>query len=277
MTPKELAKTRDAEISEMFMAHGKRLEKIASDTLPHERAVQLLLEAGAQTPRILACSNLTLWRCVQISLELALPIGGASGQLWVLPFNNSKLGYVEAVPVIGYRGYVTLLGRSGITIKTRLHYDGEAWEWLEGTEQKLIHRPDDAVRDRVIRELADRATEQNIELEMNKLCRHAYSIARTPSGLTTFEVMSRAEIDTAEAMSPGKNAADSPWRNPLFWPRMVRKTVLTRHCKEQPIGDSKQVMMATEIDKHLEAGGSVSSLGDALFDDTPEGIQDDGE
>ena len=257
-----------------FKEREGRLSRVAQDSLPPERAVQLLIEAGATNPRILQCRRLTLWRCVQVSLELGLPIG-AAGQLWVLPFKNSKLSResgsetIDAVPVIGYRGWVTLLARSsGLTIKTRLHYEGEPWNWVEGSEQTLHHQPDDSIRLAVIEQLGDAASPAAIEQMMNELVRHAYSIATTPTGLTTFEVLSRGEIDTAQAMSPGKNAADSPWRDPLSWPRMVRKTVLSRHAKELPIGGNAQAERAVVIDDHLSAGGTINDL--PGFDD-PEG------
>ena len=239
-----------------------------------------MIEAGAQNPRILQSRKLTLWRCVQVSVELGLPISGGAGQMFVLPFKNSRMSrqqgsdVIDAVPVIGYRGYVTLLGRSGLTIKTRLHYDGEAWEWLEGSEQRLTHRPDDSIRDTIIRELADKAAPNDIELRMNQLVLHAYSVATTPSGLTTFEVMSRPELETAETMSPGRTAADSPWRDPLSWPRMVRKTVLSRHAKELPLGDNQQAVRAVEIDSHFDSGGTVDQLGGLLGFEDPEGDTD---
>ena len=257
-----------------FHEREGRLARVAQDHLPPARAVQLLVEAGAVNPRVLQCRRLTLWRCVQVSLELGLPIG-AAGQLWVLPFKNSKLTrqagteQIDAVPVIGYKGWVTLLGRSGLTIKTRLHYEGESWEWREGSEQVLRHTPDDDLRPRVIETLGDGATPAAIEQVMNGLVRHVYSIATTPSGLTTFEVMSRGEIDTSESMSPGKNAPDSPWRDPLAWPRMVRKTVLSRHAKELPIGGNPQAERAVAIESHLERGGTINDL--PGFDDPEDG------
>jgi len=262
------------ELQQWFHEREGRLARVAQDSLPPARAVQLLVEAGAVNPRVLECRRLTLWRCVQVSLELGLPIG-AAGQLWILPFKNSKLSrqsgteQVDAVPVIGYKGWVSLLGRSGLTIKTRLHYEGEPWEWVEGSEQTLRHRPDDNVRLSVIQELGDQATPAAVEQIMNGLVRHAYSVATTPNGLTTFEVMSRAELDTAEAMSPGKNAADSPWRDPLAWPRMVRKTVLTRHAKELPIAGNKAAERAVAIEGHIEAGGTINDL--PGFDDPEDG------
>ena len=261
------------DLQKWFHEREGRLARVAQDSLPPARAVQLLIEAGAVNPRVLECRRLTLWRCVQVSLELGLPIG-AAGQLWILPFKNSKLTrqsgteQVDAVPVIGYKGWVSLLGRSGIAIKTRLEYEGEAWEWREGSEQILRHTPDDDLRPNVIKELGDAATPAAVEDVMNSLVRHAYSIATTPSGLTTFEVMSRAELETAQSMSPGKNAPDSPWRDPLSWPRMVRKTVLTRHAKELPIAGNKAAERAVAIEGHIEAGGTINDL--PGFDD-PEG------
>jgi phage RecT family recombinase len=263
------------DLQKWFHEREGRLARVAQDSLPPARAVQLLIEAGAVNPRVLECRRLTLWRCVQVSLELGLPIG-AAGQLWILPFKNSKLSrssgsaVVDAVPVIGYKGWVSLLGRSGIAIKTRLEYEGEAWEWREGSEQILRHTPDDDLRPNVIKELGDGATPAAVEDVMNSLVRHAYSIATTPSGLTTFEVMSRAELETAQSMSPGKNAPDSPWRDPLAWPRMVRKTVLTRHAKELPIAGNKAAERAVAIEGHIEAGGTINDL--PGFDD-PEGTE----
>ena len=269
---------RANDLQEWFDQREGRLARVASDSLPPQRAVQLLVELGAQNPRVLQARRLTLWRCVQISLELGLPIGGGSGQLWVLPFKNSKASrqqgsdVVDAVPVIGYRGYVTLLGRGGLTIKTRCQYDGERFVWREGSEQTLQHTPDGGLRQTVISEMGENATPAAVEDVMNGLCRHVYSIATAPSGLSTFEVMTRPELDAAHTMSPGRNAPDSPWRDPLALARMWRKTVLTRHAKELPLGDNPQAVRAVEIDSHLDAGGDISNL--PGLDDPEEEIGD---
>jgi phage RecT family recombinase len=271
----ELAQ-RAEELETFFKDREARLARVASDTLSPERAVQLLIEVGGQNPRVLHARRLTLWRCIQISLELGLPIGGGAGQMFVLPFKNTKLSnqlgseQIDAVPVIGYRGLVTLLGRSGITIKTRLAYSGEEFDWREGGEQILTHRPNPSVREEIATALGDSATPAAIEAEMNELVLYAYSVATTPSGLSTFEVMDRMEIKTAESMSPGRNSSDSPWRDPLSWSRMVRKTILSRHAKELPLGDNKAAVRAVEIESHFAAGKTVNDLGALGFEDPDE-------
>ena len=66
------------ELQKWFHEREGRLARVAQDSLPPARAVQLLIEAGAVNPRVLECRRLTLWRCVQVSLELGLPIGRRS-------------------------------------------------------------------------------------------------------------------------------------------------------------------------------------------------------
>jgi recombinational DNA repair protein RecT len=272
----QLAQRAD-ELYTWFDSREDRLARVAADTFPPERAIQMLLELATQNPLVLECSKLTLWRCVQVSLELALPISGANGQLWVLPFQNTKLSrqkgvkVMEATPVIGYMGYVTLLGRQDIMVKTVLHYEGDTWDYHEGYNnpkaQSVIHKPDTEMRARIIAELGDQATPSRVEDAMNARMKHAYSIAHTPTGQSTFKLMDRAQLQSARQQSPGIHNNSSPWNDPLTLPAMWSKTVLRRHATQLKLGDNVAAQRAADIDAHFDRGGIVDNIPGLMGDD----------
>jgi hypothetical protein len=51
---------------------------------------------------------------------------------------------------------------------------------------------------------------------------------------------------------------------------MVRKTILSRHAKELPLGDNKAAVRAVEIESHFAAGKTVNDLGALGFEDPDE-------
>jgi phage RecT family recombinase len=281
----ELAQKTD-ELQDWFTQHEERLARVAGNTLSPERAVQMLIELGATNPRVLKCRKITLWRCVQVALETELPIGGANGQLWILPFKNSKLSaqsgreQIDAVPVIGYKGYVTMMGRGDnpAVVSPHLVYEGEPFEYDAGGghegSQQIRHRPDIFMRRGIIKRLGDGATVAAVANEMNQRLVAAYSTATFANGLGSTYLMDRVQLDEAHQNSPGKNAADSPWRDPKAIEWMWKKTVVTKHCKYLPLGDNRTAVRAAQIDDHLENTASDSAMdqmGMLGFDD-PEDV-----
>jgi|TARA_R110002020_G_scaffold273457_5_gene488644 recombinational DNA repair protein RecT len=275
--------SRRDELAEEFMGHEGRLEAIAYDNLrmPPAKAIEMLVSLAARDPKVLKCTKLSLWRCLQVSMELGLSIDGAAGQMWVLPFRDreksarSRNGDVyEGTPCVGYRGWVTLLQRSGIRMATRLQHDGDTWNPRYGTTNELIHAPQLNLAERVRATLPDGATNADLQLAMNALVEHAYSVATYEDGHTSFEIMDRSELDERQRRSAGSGA----WGDALGIRTMWRKSVLTKHAKDLSVGDNPTAERAVQVEKHYEetAGlhpqnpSGVMSLPGMLLDDLEE-------
>lgn len=276
----ELEKRRD-HIQDWLMSHEDRLERIATDYLSPARAVEMLINLGTDNERVLQCRPLTLWRCIQVALETGLSISGAHGELWILPFRNGKTNAYDAVPVIGYKGYVELLGRGDnpAVVSPSLVYDGEEFDPNKGSGHDdawvIYHKPDVRMRSRLVKEIGggDGVTLRQIAEAMNERCIAAYTHVRYANGLTSCWMVDRVELDEAEQQSPGKNQPNSLWRDPQLKKWMWLKTVVRQHCKYLGMGDGPGTKRAKELDNYVD-GTSVDNVMDNMsqlgFDD-PEG------
>lgn len=280
-------KSRQDELSTEFMGHEARLERIAYNNteMPPAKAIEMLVSLGARNPQVLQCTKLSLWRCLQVSMELGLSIDGAAGQMWVLPFRDSRKSaqsqsgaVYEGTPMIGYRGWVTLLARSNIVVTTDLHYRGDVWEPRKGTANELVHVPQSDLAARVRETLPEGAKNSDLQRAMNDLVEHAYSVAQHPSGQVTFEIMDRSELDERQRRAPSGNSTSSAWGDVLGIRTMWRKSVLTKHAKDMSVGDNKTAERAVQVEAHYEktAGldvnnpSGVMTLPGLLLDDLEE-------
>jgi len=99
-----LAVQRRDKVKTLIQAGTDALQQIASE-LPPAAAGALFLQAASRQPELLQCSNASIWNTIVTSVQLALPIGGPTGQLFAIPYRNR--GVLEASPQLRYNGLVT--------------------------------------------------------------------------------------------------------------------------------------------------------------------------
>jgi recombination protein RecT len=197
-----------------------------------ERMVRMALTMIRKTPKLLQCDQRSLLQSIielsQLGLEPSTPLGHA----WVIPYGR------EATIVLGYKGFVSLAFRAGITIAAEPVYEGDHFEYSLGTDAYVTHKPcaDPDARGRLI---------------------GAYAVAKLPGNLTTFKVCMEAEIQRARENSsawqrgqrePSKR--DSPWyTDPAA---MYAKTAVRRLAPFLPL--SAEFARALELDEAADRG-----------------------
>lgn len=184
--------------------------------LTSARLIRTVLIQCETNPKLLQCSQQSLFNAAMSAAVLGLEVDGVTGQAFLIPFNSRSLGrYVQLV--IGYKGYNTLGARSGLTITGEVVRDGDRFEFDTGrgfvSHVKSLDGKPDA---RIIAAWAKAA-----------------SNARPP----VVTVLSIAEILAVMNRSPAvKNKAQTPWLDPAIgFPAMAAKTAKRRLAASLPL------------------------------------------
>lgn len=159
---------------------------------------------------------------------------------------NSNLGefffvsdgeYVK--PLLGYKGIISLLNRTGIvkSIWAESVHEGDDFEYELGLEPKLVHKPKDGIRN-------------SWTLE------YIYIVVKTSDDEKLFKVMSKSELtNTISIMPLASDLYFNDSKDPNFW--MLKKIVLKQLAKLLP--KDKYGAMGLGIDDKIE-GGNILTL-----------------
>lgn len=220
------------------------LERVLPKYLTVERLIGLTMLATTSSPQLRQCSPGSVIQALMQAAQLGLEPGGPLGHAYLVPYGN----VCQMIP--GYRGLFFLAVDSGAIKKgvARLVYEGDHFEWTQGVEETITHRP---------RLGGDRSDAKIIG---------AYAVVWHPDGSTQFEVMSREEIDRVRASS--KASKNGPWVD--WYGEMAKKTVVKRLLKQVAISTKAQRLAdAIELDNRFESG-EISGVIPGL--DTPESL-----
>lgn len=121
-----------------------QLASVAAQHMKPERVMRLMANAIRENPKLAECEPLSflgaLMTCTGLGLEPNTPMG----QAYLIPFWNNRKQVTEVQLVVGYKGLIDLARRSGniTSISANIHYsDDELWDYMEGTDPRLNHRP----------------------------------------------------------------------------------------------------------------------------------------
>lgn len=248
---KALALARDTNTLRGLLERSKG--SIAA-TLPRhltpDRIIKVALVAVSRSPLLQKCTAESVLKCVMVAAQLGLDPSGVLGSAYMVPYWNKELGAYEAQLIPGYRGMIDLARRSGqiASIEARCVYQGEHFEYEQGLNPKLVHRP--SVE-------ADQSEES---------LRLVYAIARfkDPDEQPQVEVMTRAKIDAIRRRS--KSGDKGPWVTD--YEEMARKTVVKRMAKYLPL--TVEFQNAVELDNAGAAGDAMPNLVDGMLLSPPE-------
>lgn len=176
------------------------LERALPQHVNADHFIRVALNA-AKDPRskLHECSTVSVLSGLMQSAVLGLEIGDVRGQAYLIP--RAK----QAVFQVGYRGYIDLAWRAGITIDTQVVRDGDRFDFELGTTPRLVHRPalDDDERDATA----------------------FYAVAFFGDGRPPiFDVKSNAQMIRHRAKFAARKADDAPWWTDFE--AMGRKTMI---------------------------------------------------
>lgn len=196
----------------------ERQEQAFRSVLPGEtdpkRFTRLVLSSVKATPGLISCFNTkqgqqSLLIAAMQSASVGLEPNTPTQDCWILPRKNKNV--VEAQLILGYRGLIKLVRRSGElrgiqAFDVREHDD---FDWHYGLDTDYLHY------------------KQGPSGERGEL-KYSYAIARFTNGGSNFIVLNQEDVERRRAMSPSWAKPDqrkySPWFN---WPEaMWRKSAI---------------------------------------------------
>lgn len=201
------------------------IEAILPKHVTAERMSRIALNVIRTNPKLLECSIESLMGGVMEAAKLGLE-PGLMGQCYLIPFEKKKkegntwvTASVEAQFIIGYRGLIDLVRRSGqvSSLEARTVHENDHFEFEYGIDDKLVHRPLLGNRGEAIA---------------------YYAVAKLKDGGSSFLVMSKDELEKyRDKHSKSKDwktkEATGPWKDEFD--AMARKTCLRQLIKYLPI------------------------------------------
>lgn len=184
-----------------------------------DRLTKLMLLAATKTPKLLQCTQESIYQAVMTSAELGLDISGTMGEAYILPYGN------VATFQLGYKGMVKLARNSGeiARIEAEVVYSNDKFEYRKGTVPLIDFRPS----------LTGSRGEPV----------GAYALIQYQSGGVETDFMGLDEIEKVRRVSKAGNSG--PWKD--WWDEMAKKTVLRRLLKTATLS-SEKVARAVEAD-----------------------------
>lgn len=193
----------------------EELRKVLPAHLTPDRMVRVALTLIRLNPRLAKADPYSFLGAIMKCSELGLEPASGLDLIYLIPFKNKKTNADEVNVLLGYKGMIELSLRSNRvkSIVARVVYERDTFDYSEGTEQVLVHKPYMG---------GDRGA---------IVC--AYAVARLDGGQMVFEVMPLHEIVAVRDMVERKNRGESDiWRE--HFGEMARKTVVRRLWKYLP-------------------------------------------
>jgi recombination protein RecT len=203
--------------------------------------VQIVLSELKKNEKLLTAFNenpASMFASILAGAEIGLIPSDMLGEFYLIPRKID--GKMSVTPLIGYKGLVNIILRSGEVSKvhTQCVYEGEQFEPIYGLEPNIIHKP-------------------NYEVERSsKTLKFVYAVAKLKNGDFQFEVLSKADIIKITNLSRYDNALYfNDQKDPQMW--MVKKTALIQLAKMLP--KDFYGKKAVEMDNQL-TGGAILTL-----------------
>lgn len=233
--------------SERFRDPLKSILPVFSDeTDPEKHIVRLLTQAGLafmQNPTLKQCTQQSFFESMMHVSETGLSLARQSGEAYLVPFRDNKLGVTNCTFMPGYRGLIKLACQTGAvqSVDGIAVYSEEPFEYYE-TESGpyLRHTP-------------DLDTERNDE-DIKYVYARAFLVGGGPAKVSA---MNRSQI---ERIRGGSKAKDGPaWAQ--HWGEMAIKTAIKRVLKRIPQSTTDKAAKILEhaIDLDNQAGGFINS------------------
>ena len=223
-------------LPDLLEKHGISPAQFVQVVLSEVKKNEKLMQAFKENPA-------SVFASVLAGAEIGLMPSDLIGEFYLIPrsMKGADGKYrMTATPMVGYKGLVSILLRSGDV--TRVHaevvYEGDEFAPSYGLEPNIIHKPNfSAFR------TSDKIT-------------HVYAVAKFRNGEYQFVVLTRREVEAIRDMSKNSNSLYfNDRQDPNNW--MAKKAALIQLSKMLP--KDYYSKKAISIDQSVE-GGSVLTL-----------------
>lgn len=218
--------------NDLRLVEPRFVDVLAGSGVPATRVIRTILISVERNPNLLECNRQSLMNAAMSFACLQLECDGATGQGFMIPFAG------KAQPVIGYKGYNTLAGRSGFTINAACVREGDQFNQTLGSTPAIVHVP---ILDNKGRIIGAWAT--------------ATAVGRAPIVPPALGI---DDLLAVKAKSPGAKKKDSPWNDPTVgFEAMCLKTAMRRLARFMPLN---LLTVAAAMDEAFEERGLASRV-----------------
>lgn len=234
------------QVMSIFQSAGMKEEmaKALPKHMSADRMLRIALTEIRKNPKLLECTKESFAGALIQTAQLGLEPGNNLGHAYLLPYWNGKTKRTECQFMLGYKGMLELIRRTGKInrVRTAAVYEKEIFECEYGTNEKIRHIQSWA---------ADKG-----EIVLFYCTAH---IATT--GECLFEIMTKSQVDAVKDEALKKlRYVGGPWVD--YYEEMAKKTVLRRAFKYLPM--SVELAQAITLDELADAG--VAQNNSALID-----------
>lgn len=260
-------------VYDLIKSKRKAIENALPEHIGIERFVNIALTAVGSNPKLQLCTDTSLIAGLMQAAQLGLEPNSPLQMAYLIPYENSKktgkdaggkdiwTKVMEAQFQIGYHGIIHLMWQSGMLAD--LHWSAwhrnDLFEVHEGTEKKLVHRPE-------------------LFKARGEILGY-YAVAKTKFGGAPFDYMSVPElIEHGKKFSKGYEKTDNIWQK--NFDAAAFKTVLKQVSKYMPKTADRdairfnKAMMADNTIKH-EIDKEMTDVHDITEYSVVEGAKED--
>lgn len=228
--------------------------------LTPERLTKIVLVGLSRNPTLLSCTPQSVLRSVMDLAALGLEPCSALQQAYLVPFKNNTTTppTMEAIPIVGYRGYVTLARRSGEIASVAAHgvHARDVFD-IDLGEGTLTHKPYKPAPIDI-----EGKSDEELDRHFNRgQLLGVYCVARFVGGGHHMDYMTLGDVERIRRRSRARD--NSPWATD--YNEMAKKTVVRRASKYWPL--SIEMAQAMEIEDNAERGDEQIGAGLIVFDE----------
>lgn len=219
-------------------AMGRMMTGAIADALPSfmRAQSQAILRAFytecTKNPKLLEATPESLFLSVIAASQVGLQLGGILGQCYLVPFK----GKVQLI--IGYKGYIQLVNRSGQvgTLHAETVWEGDEYQVRKGSKPEIIHIP---------REPKD------VNEAMKRKSIAFYATCMTKQG-PVFQTMSRVEAEIHRSRFAMFKGDQGPWFQ--HFEAMAMKSCLLKLIKYLPMSAELQQTYTADMSSDAQDG-----------------------
>lgn len=216
-------------------AMGKMAMGEINDALPKfmkgqaEAVLRALYTECSKNTKLLEATPRSLIAAATSAAQMGLQLGGVLGQAYLVPFK----GTVNLI--IGYKGYIQLVNRSGQVgvLHAETVWEKDVFKVTKGSTPSLIHEP-------YIPQTVDEVWDEKTQTMKRKAVAF-YATVMTKNG-PIFETMSRIEAEIHRARFAMFKRPDAVWWK--HFEAMAMKTCIIKLCKYLPMSAELQMAMS---------------------------------
>lgn len=201
-------------MSQVLQKFDKSLQGKWRNRFPEKVKMKFAVEAGyadqimAKDDKFLKCTDESVEQAMMSAAMIGLSLSPQLQHLYLIPRRNGQ--QMEAQLLVSYRGMMEVVNRTGhvLSVKAKVVYSNEPFEYLEGTTTELRHKP-----------IPDAKKRGNMI--------GAYCVAKLQDGELMVEYMDADMMEKVKNASESRNSDYSPWKK---WPEEMWKKSVTRRA-----------------------------------------------